>query len=216
MRTLLSHYFEERLLARGSVADLVAAAPAQAPSAAAAALAAMGCQVTKKAKEKAKTAGLVERRSANEVRNRLESNVIAICGDVLVRDFSLDHWVEILQPIVARGCFVQANRVLSYTKVMMSWAVARRCRNDNPLTVLAKLFQDDPGHPREGSEPHRQARQGAADRPGARDRAGGPGQLALDLPVPQPQRHAALQPQHRWQRAEGDHGRAGDGALHHP
>lgn len=142
MAKLLAHYYEERLLAKGSADGIAGAFVALDPTdPAIVALQAMGCQVNL-APKSGKTAGLVARRSADEVKARLESNLIKIVGKVLVRDFTVAHWAAVLQPIFARGCHVQANRVLSYTKSMLNWAVQRGCRQDNPLAVLAKPYQE--------------------------------------------------------------------------
>jgi integrase len=142
MAKLLHHYYEEKLLAKGSMPGATGAAINLDPNdPAILALQAMGCQVNT-APRKGKTAGLVARRDAWGTKVRLETNLIKIVGKVLVRDFQVAHWIAVLQPIYARGCHVQANRVLSNTKVMLNWAVQRGCRKDNPLSVLAKPYQE--------------------------------------------------------------------------
>lgn len=75
------------------------------------------------------------KKSAQEISRSFELHVFPKIGDLPADRISMQHWLDLLEPLAEQVPFV-AERILSNGKQMMSWAVRRQACTNNPLVDI--------------------------------------------------------------------------------
>ncbi|WP_151959287.1 tyrosine-type recombinase/integrase [Acinetobacter bereziniae] len=75
------------------------------------------------------------KKSAQEICRSFELHVFPKIGDLPADRISMQHWLDLLEPLAEQVPFV-AERILSNGKQMMSWAVRRQACTNNPLVDI--------------------------------------------------------------------------------
>lgn len=85
-------------------------------------------------------------RSAAEIERRLSKNVLPLIGNLKISEISRRDVSRAIDPVLKRGCRVEAGRVFEDLRAVLSWAVARGDLERNPAEGMIK---PNGGAPRE-------------------------------------------------------------------
>jgi integrase len=75
-------------------------------------------------------------RSAKQAERRLRSRVIPVIGNVRLADVHRRDVNRVLDPIIDRGCPIEANRVFAAVHAVLRWAVARGDLDRDPIAGM--------------------------------------------------------------------------------
>jgi integrase len=77
-------------------------------------------------------------RSRREIERRLRRNVLPIVGDVKITELRRRDARNVTDPIIKRGCKVEATRVFEDLRALTRWAVENEYLELNPLSGMSK------------------------------------------------------------------------------
>jgi integrase len=75
-------------------------------------------------------------RSAKQIERRFRRNVIPMIGDVRLADLHRRDFNRVVDPVLGRGCPIEANRVFGDLRAVLHWAIARGDLDRDPSTGM--------------------------------------------------------------------------------